>query len=45
MMLRHGLGTLLLTGGLLAAQTPPADVAAGAAPAANAAVYKVDSGS
>jgi len=30
---------------LLAAQTPPADVAAGAAPAANAAVYKVDSGS
>jgi len=43
-MLRHGIGTLLLIGGLLAAQTPPAEVAAGAATAANAVVYTVDSG-
>lgn len=44
-MLRQGFGTLVLTAGLLAAQTPAAEAPAEAAPAASAAVYKVGIGS
>src|ERR1035438_1658718 len=44
-MLRHGFGTLALTAGLLAAQAPPAEVAAGAAPPATPAAYTVGIGS